>query len=270
MLLTTLAVASVVQAQVTNAADRQPAATNIPATNDVLLLPLVEFRDVPITAAIENLARQAGINYMIDPYRCQKLTGSEAEHIPEPDVTFRLENVTAKDVLERMLNVRNFALIEDPLTHIARIAPSDATVNFVDASLLGMDTNKPVSSTNDIIPLIQFQCVPLDFALANLIRQSAINIALDPRLIDSDDTWNFIKTNGLAVINYNTNQANEPREKWFNPMPVISIRWENLTANQTIVALCQNYDLVIVKDDTTGTVQIKPNESRKRHHLRHF
>ena len=30
-------------------------------------IPLIQFQDVPITTAIENLARQAGINYLIDP-----------------------------------------------------------------------------------------------------------------------------------------------------------------------------------------------------------
>jgi hypothetical protein len=30
-------------------------------------IPLIQFQDVPLTTAIENLARQAGINYLLDP-----------------------------------------------------------------------------------------------------------------------------------------------------------------------------------------------------------
>src|ERR1017187_1025878 len=105
VLLATITIASTVLAQVpeTNTAIHLQALAGTPPTNSVTLLPLVEFHDVPITTAIENLARQADINYMIDPYWGRKLTGSEAEHIPEPLVTFRLQNVSARDVLGRML-----------------------------------------------------------------------------------------------------------------------------------------------------------------------
>ena len=42
-----------------------PADTN--AAPAVSAIPLIEFQDVPLTVAIENLARQAGINYLLDP-----------------------------------------------------------------------------------------------------------------------------------------------------------------------------------------------------------
>jgi hypothetical protein len=109
--------------------------------------------------------------------------------------------------------------------------------------------------------------VPLDFALANLIRQSAINIELDSRLIDSNDTWNLTKTNGIAALNDGANPVREPRKKWFDPIPVISIRWEDITANQAIAALCENYDLVISRDDAKSVIQIKPNEGKRHHRL---
>ena len=41
-------------------------ATNVPAP-PVASIPLIQFQDVPLTTAIENLARQAGINYLLDP-----------------------------------------------------------------------------------------------------------------------------------------------------------------------------------------------------------
>ena len=41
----------------------------VSATNTAVVssIPLIQFSDVPITTAIENLARQAAINYMLDP-----------------------------------------------------------------------------------------------------------------------------------------------------------------------------------------------------------
>ena len=43
-----------------------PSGTNLAATSGPMI-PLIHFSDVPITTAIESLARQAGINYMLDP-----------------------------------------------------------------------------------------------------------------------------------------------------------------------------------------------------------
>lgn len=225
-------------------------------------IPLIQFNDVPITTAIENLARQENVNYLIDPKLCRLWNGSG-----EPLLSFRLENVTAWNVLNRMLNIRNLIIIADPVTQVARITRSDEPMPAVDASLFGMDTNNPVSSTNDIIPLLQFQDAPLDFALAHLICQSGVNIEIDSSLVDTEATWKFIKTSGIAVINRNENQAGRLRDKWFDPMPVISIRWEDITANQAIAALCENYDLVISRDDAKSVIQIKPNEGKRHHRL---
>jgi hypothetical protein len=237
ILLAAIATASIVHAQDTNAPASQPAPTNSP------IIPLIKMTDVPITTVIEGLAREAGINYMIDPYWGRKLTGSAAEHIPEPLVTFRLQNVSARDALTRMLTVRNFALIEDPVTGITRITRPGQATNAVDASLLGMDTNNPAPYASEIIPLIQFSDVPLDTALENLIRQSGVPVVLDSRLTDNSDPLDQI--------------------------PELSLRWTNLTVRQAIIALCVDYDLVIVKDAMTGGVRIEPNAARKPHHLWH-
>ncbi len=140
--------------------------TNGASTDNGPLLPLIQFEDVPITTAIQNLAGQAGINYIIDP---KLFTISEST--PEPIVTFTLKNVTAKDALARMLNLRNIVLIEDRLTTVAHITRVGQTVHIVDASLLGINTNNPSTPTNDIIPIIQFFDVPLEIGLENLIHQ---------------------------------------------------------------------------------------------------
>jgi hypothetical protein len=247
ILLAAMAFTSNLHAQVlqSNAAANGLTITNNPATNAAPLLPLVEFHDVPITTAIENLARQADINYLIDP-KLFPATDAGGHAIPEPTLTFRLQNVSARVVLNRILQVRNLALIEDPVTRVARITRSDEPAPVVDASLLDMNTNDSVFYTNGIIPLIQFADVPLDAALDNLIRQSAVKVALDPRITGAGD----------------------PPDSRFIPAPMVNLRWENLTAKQAIIALCQNCDLVLIKDDTTGVIQLKPNDGKKRHHLR--
>lgn len=199
------------------------------ASPDTNILPLVSFSDVPITMAIYHLAKQAGLNYLIDPQLCRLWT-----YYPEPMLTFRMENVTAWNMLNRLLNIRNLILEEGPVSHVARITFSDEPLPDVDASPLNLQTN------DTIVPVIELKDVPLDVALESLVRQSGLNAVLDPRLKDYSDPQ--------------------------NPPPHSSVRWTNLTAKQAIVALCENYDLTIVKDNV-GTLQIKPREIKRHHHL---
>jgi hypothetical protein len=42
--------------------------------------------------------------------------------------------------------------------------------------------------------------------------------------------------------------------------PSVSGRWNKVTARQAIVALCVNYDMMIVKDAAGGGVTIKPRD----------
>lgn len=255
LLLLTLGFAILVQAQVTNTPDSQPVTNTVPADKLPALIPAVKFEDVPITSVIENLARIAEINYMIDPYRCQKLIGSADGHIPEPTISCHLTNVAARDLLERILNVRNFVLIDDPVTHVARITRKDEPEPSVDASLLDQNTNSPAMNTNSsavdakvYIPQYHFSDVPLDLGLDNLIRLSAENIGIDSRI---------------------TGRGGPP-DSPFVPMPVVSLNWKNITVKQAIVALCQCYHLIIVKDDTTGVLKITPDDGKPLHHRRHF
>lgn len=68
-----------------------------------------------------------------------------------------------------------------------------------------------------VLPLVEMQAVRLPEAIRQLARQARLNVILDPRL----DTVPF---NQLTV----------------------SVRWENVTAEEALRALLDNYDLVIV------------------------
>ena len=83
-----------------------------------------------------------------------------------------------------------------------------------------------------------FQDVPLDIALNTLIRLVDIVVTLDPKVSDYVD----------------------PISNELHTQPTVTLHWQNVTARQAIIALCENYDLVIVKDAATGAVRIKPKE----------
>ncbi|MGA2279741.1 MAG: secretin N-terminal domain-containing protein [Verrucomicrobiota bacterium] len=90
-------------------------------------IPLIQFQDVPITTAIENLARQAGINYLIDPKIGYGQPDQNGQIKAEPTLSIRWENVTAEQALMALLDNYNLQLVTDRKTQIARITTKDPT-----------------------------------------------------------------------------------------------------------------------------------------------
>jgi type II secretory pathway component GspD/PulD (secretin) len=99
-------------------------ATNAPAV-PVSSIPLIQFQDVPLTTAIENLARQAGINYLLDPKIGYGQPDQNGQIKVEPTLSIRWENITAEQALLALLDNYGLQLVEDKKTHIARITTKD-------------------------------------------------------------------------------------------------------------------------------------------------
>jgi type II secretory pathway component GspD/PulD (secretin) len=88
-------------------------------------IPLISFSDVPITTAIEHLARQAGINYMLDPKIGYGQPDASGQVKPEPTLSIRWENITAESALLALLDNYGLQLVVDKKTSIDRVAPKD-------------------------------------------------------------------------------------------------------------------------------------------------
>jgi type II secretory pathway component GspD/PulD (secretin) len=88
-------------------------------------IPLIVMDDVPLTDAIRNLARQAALNYMLDPRIGFGQPGPDGKPAPQPMVSLRWENVTAEQALNALLNNYSLQLLDDAKTKIARIAVKD-------------------------------------------------------------------------------------------------------------------------------------------------
>ncbi len=108
------------------ATNQTAGAAKTPSTEPATI-PLIQFQDVPITTAIENLARQAGINYLIDPKIGYGQPDQNGQVKPEPTLSIRWENVTAEQALMAMLDNYNLQLIVDRKTQISRITTKDPT-----------------------------------------------------------------------------------------------------------------------------------------------
>jgi hypothetical protein len=184
------------------------------------VVPLIVIDDVPLTLAIRNLARQAGINnYILDP----RVPGSGFTAGKEvPSVSFRRENVSAREALNDVLKQHKLAIIANPATTVARIAPTNLAVKPIPA-------NPALTGANEVV--LVMDDVPLADALRNVARQSYTYVTIDPRL-------------------------SEPS---FNRGGMVSVRWEKLTARQALAALLDNYDLVMTEDEASSSAQIKLN-----------
>jgi type II secretory pathway component GspD/PulD (secretin) len=89
------------------------------------VIPLIVMEDVPLTDAIRNLARQANLNYMLDPKLGYGQPTPDGKVTPQPSVSIRWENITAEQALAALLNNYGLQLVEDPKSRIARVTTKD-------------------------------------------------------------------------------------------------------------------------------------------------
>jgi type II secretory pathway component GspD/PulD (secretin) len=106
----------------TNAAPAASATAAAPATPTI---PLIQFQDVPLTTAIEALARQANINYLLDPKIGFGQPDANGQIKAEPNLSIRWENIPAQHALEALLSNYGLQLVEDTKTKIYRISTKD-------------------------------------------------------------------------------------------------------------------------------------------------
>jgi hypothetical protein len=190
----------------------------------------INFQNVPLDVAIVNLARQAGRNFILDP-KLSVPFDADGKVIQRATVTLYVANTTFEQALGQILTEHGLVLIEDPVTTVARITFTNQPLKKVDASFLAGDTNLPV-------PMVVFDDVPMDVAIKNMARTAQLDILLDPKISDG----------------YRT-----PGGKLVTP-PSVSIRWQNITARQALLALCENYDFNVIKGDKAGVwrIEMKP------------
>lgn len=104
-----------------------PVEANTNSNPAAVVVPTIMMTEAPLTQAIDLLAREAKINYIIDPKVSFGPPGPKGEPAPAPIITFRWENVTAQQALTTLLTTYSLQLVEDPKTTIARITIKDPT-----------------------------------------------------------------------------------------------------------------------------------------------
>jgi type II secretory pathway component GspD/PulD (secretin) len=89
------------------------------------MIPIIVMDEARLTDAIRNLARMAGMNYLLDPATGFNQLGPDGKVKPEPTVSIRWENVTAEQALQALLNNYQLQAVEDPKSRIVRITNKD-------------------------------------------------------------------------------------------------------------------------------------------------
>lgn len=127
----------------------------------------------------------------------------------------------------------------NPPTPVMETVPAEATnsaattsTNPVPAAEESQAAAAPVVTVG--IPQIKFSDVPITTAIENLTRLANINYMLDPKI-----GYGLPDANGQVKVE-----------------PVLSIRWENITAENALLALLENYGLQLTHDKHTGIARI--------------
>lgn len=104
--------------------------SNVPAAGDAEtqaaeVVPIIVIDEAPLIEAVKTLARQANINFILDPRLTNPDPGPDGQVPVPPNVTIRFENVTAEDALLSVLETYGLQMLRDPKTRVARITIKD-------------------------------------------------------------------------------------------------------------------------------------------------
>ncbi|HWX19037.1 MAG TPA: secretin N-terminal domain-containing protein [Candidatus Binatia bacterium] len=209
------------------AAPATPASTN-GAPQPGAVIPLIVMDDVPLTDAIKNLARQAGLNYMLDPKVAFGQVGPDGKPVPQPTISIRWENVTAEQALNALLTTYNLQLIEDPKSKIARVTVKDPAAPD---PLVTRVIQLKFSSPSNMLGAIQNTLTDKRSKVVADVRTSQLVVlATEKELIDVEKLVESLDTKTKQVLI-------EARllETQINPHSDKGVDWTGTLAHQHVV-----------------------------------
>jgi type II secretory pathway component GspD/PulD (secretin) len=209
------------------AAPAAPAATDTNGAPVTATIPLIEFQDVPLTVAIENLARQAGINYLLDPKIGFGQPDASGQVKAEPTLSIRWENVTAEQALLALLNNYDLQLVQDPRTKISRITMKDPTAP---PPLVTRVIQLKFASTSNMVLSVQAALTDRRSHVFPDIRTSQLIVVATENELDSIDTLvnDLDKPTRQVLIEAKLVQVSS------TPSTSKGVNWAGTLANQNV------------------------------------
>jgi type II secretory pathway component GspD/PulD (secretin) len=212
-------------------------------------IPLIQFQDVPITTAIEALARQAGINYLLDPKIGYGQTDANGQVKAEPSLSIRWENVPAQHALEALLDNYGLQLVEDRRTKIYRVTIKDPAAL---PPLITRVIQLKYASTSNMVDSVQSTLTDKRSRVFPDTRTSQlIVVATDPEQAAVDTLINELDTPTKQVL-IETRLV----EISSNPTSKKGVDWSDTLSAQNVSA--GNYSTYLTPP-TPATTAIGPN-----------
>ncbi len=191
------------------------------------VIPLIVMDDVPLTDAIKNLARQANLNYMLDPKITFGQPGPDGKPAPQPSVSIRWENITAGQALVALLNNYSLQLVEDPKTKIARVTPQDPAAPPV---LLTKIIKLNYASPSNIVSAVQSSLTDKRSRVIADVRSSQlVMVGTEKELVEANNLIERLDSPTKQVLI-------EARimETSLNPKSVKGIDWSGTLGHQQV------------------------------------
>jgi type II secretory pathway component GspD/PulD (secretin) len=197
------------------------AAAPAPAEPPAEILPLVQFEDAPLVDVIKTLARQAGVNVIFDPRVTQVDQTGKSTY---PPVSIRLENVTAQNVLEAVLQNNSLRLDKDAKTKISRVTIKDPAA--AEPLVVKVYQLKYAYPTN-IVPTVKPTISTRGQVIPDVRTSQLIVLATEKELLEVDNLITKLDTPTKQVLI-------EARllETTKNPSTAKGINWEGTFGNQ--------------------------------------
>jgi type IV pilus secretin PilQ/predicted competence protein len=182
------------------------------------VLPLVQFEDAPLVDVIKTLARQANLNLIFAP------NVMERTNLP---VSIRLENVTAQNVLEAVLNNNNLRLERDVKTKISRVTVKDPAA--AEPLVTKIWQLQYVSPSNLVAVIKPTLSTPKAQVLADARSSQLIVLATEKDLLGVEDLVKQLDTPTKQVL-----IEAKILETTKNPSTARGINWEKTFASQDV------------------------------------
>jgi type II secretory pathway component GspD/PulD (secretin) len=161
-------------------------------------IPLIVMDEVQLTDAIRNLARQAGLNFMLDPRISFGQAGPDGKPAPQPTVSIRWENVTAEQALAALLSNYNLQLTEDPRSKIARITVRDpAAPEPLVTKIIRLNYASPTNVASSVSAIIDTKRGKV---VADTRTSQLVVLATEKEMVDIDQLVTRLDTQTKQVL----------------------------------------------------------------------
>jgi predicted Ser/Thr protein kinase/tetratricopeptide (TPR) repeat protein len=200
---------------------KQPDGTSAPSETKAdtsPIVPLIHLKESSLVEALGFLRTKWSMNYTFDPTVTEEWKNA-------PVLTARWKNLTARQILTELLDLRGLEWVENPQTGVARIFRKPDGSETKEHQWVPYGQGKPDSSP--VIPIIDLKDSTLVEALDFLQTKWSMNYAFDPTV--SEELKNA---------------------------PVLTGRWEKLTALQAMTELLDLRGLQLVENPQTSVARV--------------